>query len=82
MPSLAVSHMRVIYRSIKELGGIKRDIEAAGGTASVVKCDVSKASDVKAAIEYVEAVHGTLPPSFSSTLKLLSSLIESRHKIG
>ena len=45
-------------RSTKALEGVKAAIEAKGGTATVAKCDVTKAADVKATFEHAKTTYG------------------------
>ena len=45
-------------RSVGALEGVKAEIEAAGGTASVIKCDVTVASEVAAVFEHATKIFG------------------------
>jgi NAD(P)-dependent dehydrogenase (short-subunit alcohol dehydrogenase family) len=59
---LAAGGAHVTVADVDREGGAKtvRLIEAAGGAAEFVACDVSRASDVEALVEHVERSHGRL----------------------
>ena len=58
--NLAKAGVKVVLaaRTLKGLEGVKAAIDADGGTASVVTCDVTKAADVRATFEHAIATYG------------------------
>jgi len=53
-------------RSVERLEALSADLEAAGGLASFVECDVSRASDVQRLVDTAVERHGRLDGAFNN----------------
>jgi short-subunit dehydrogenase len=70
------AHMALIARGLEGLEGVKRDVEALGGKAIIIQCDVADAEAVEAAAERTERELGPIDVWVNDAMTSVFSFIK------